>query len=255
MRPFPRSLCRSAFLIALAAIVPAAKAVAASALANVAWQNVFATPRHAPEAATKNDAAWTTADRSLGIDRLAAVRSFYVTAASGAAPFAFTTRNVANFRLLENTYEDMNLPAVARAGLTHVTQDQIPYSINTYGPGAYRKTDLKRLFAIVEQRVGSDFTVEFAYNRETSGARARAPAANSVLLTGDPNTVIPNPDGIRPPIVNPNVGALYPEGRWVGNWGRYSNEVVRGSMAWRLNLGKWGRHHLASMAEHGRLER
>lgn len=204
---------------------------------------------------TRSDAAWTTSDRSLGINRLTAERNFYVTTASNAAPFAFTTRNVANFRLLESTYEDLNLPAIARAGLTHVPQSQIPYSFNTYGPGAYRTTDLKRLFAVVEQRVGSDVTVEFAYNREQSGARVRAPAANSVLLTGDPNTVIPNPDGIGPAIVNPNAGALYLEGRWVGHWGGSSNEVVRGSMSWRLNLGKWGQHHLASMAEHGRLER
>jgi outer membrane receptor for monomeric catechols len=206
-------------------------------------------------AATKNDAAWTTADRSLGINRVTAVRSYYATFGNGASPVSFTTRNAPNFRLLESTYEDLNVPADARAGLTHVPSTQIPYRISTYGPGASRETDLKRLFATVEQRFGSNVTVEFAYNRENSGARVEAPAANSVLLTGDPNTVIPNPDGVGSPIPNPKAGALYLEGRWVGHWGAYTNEVVRGSIAWQLNLGKWGKHHLAGMIERGSMRR
>ena len=46
---------------------------------------------------TKGDAAWTAADRALGLNRRTAVRHTYYTGTDGAEPFVLSTSNVANF--------------------------------------------------------------------------------------------------------------------------------------------------------------
>lgn len=52
---------------------------------------------------TQNDAAGTTASRALGINRNTAVGNIYVTSGNDATPFVLTTKNVANFRILESS--------------------------------------------------------------------------------------------------------------------------------------------------------
>ena len=204
--------------------------------------------------ATLNDAAWTTANRATGINRNTAVKNIYITSGSGAAPFVITTKNVTNFRLLESTYDDLNLAADLRAGLSMVPASQIPFRISTYGPGAGRDTNFDRVITTVEQRLAPNLTLELAYNRERSKQWVKAPVNNSVLFTGDPNTVIPDPAGGATPVANPNTRALYLESRWVVDRGQTGNDVARASLAWELDLGKtFGRHKLAGMAEHGKL--
>ncbi len=203
--------------------------------------------------ATMNDAAWTTANRSAGINRNTAVKNIYVTNGSGAAPFVLTTKNVANFRLLESTYDDLNVAADLRAGLSMVPASQIPFKYSTYGPGAGRDTNFDRVVAAIEQRLTPTLTLELAYNRERSKQWVKAPVNNSVLFTGDPNTVIPDPTGGANPVANPNVRSLYLESRWVIDRGQTGYDVARASLAWELDLGKFGRHKMAGMAEHGKL--
>jgi outer membrane receptor protein involved in Fe transport len=199
----------------------------------------------------KADAAWTTADRNTGINRRTAVRNTFVTGTDGAAPFVLTTSNVANFRLLESTFENNNLNSTSQAGLTLTPRQQFPWDYNGYGPGATRDTNFDRLFARLEQRVTETFSVELAYNHEYTSQLVRAPAGNQLLFGGDPNTVIPNPDGSATPISNARAGSLYVEGRWAGDRGETRNDVIRASAAWDVNLGKWGRHKLAALGEHG----
>jgi outer membrane receptor protein involved in Fe transport len=197
------------------------------------------------------DAAWTTADRALGLNRRTAVRNTYVTAADGAAPYVLTTSNVANFRLLESTYENNNLNSTNLAGLTLTPRQQFPFAYNSYGPGASRDTNIDRLIARLEQRVTDNFTFELAYCHELARQFVQSPNGNQILLGGDPNTVIPNPNGSATPISNPRVGSLFVEGRWTGDRGETKNNVLRASAAWQVNLGKWGRHQLAALGEHG----
>ena len=103
----------------------------------------------------------------------------------------------------------------------------------------------------LEQRLKEDITVELAYNREKAGQLVYAPQATAVLFGGDPNTLIPNPNGSANPIANPNVGDMYVESRWVGDRGKTENEVLRGTVGWQLDLGRFGKHTLAGMGEHG----
>ena len=203
-------------------------------------------------ALTKNDAAWVAADRANGINRSTATRAIYVTDANGAAPLVLTTRNAANFRLLESTYEDLRTPAIDRGGLTLIPNDQLPYRYSTYGPGSARDTNFDRFVGAIEHRLTPDITLELAYNRERGAQLLQTLQTNQVTLAGDPNTVIPNPDGSAAPVSNPRAGEYYIEGRWVSDQGERNNDVIRGSVAWQLDLGSFGRHQLAGMAEHGK---
>jgi outer membrane receptor for monomeric catechols len=208
------------------------------------------TARGAP---TKSDAAWVAADRANGINRNTVARTLYVTDADGSAPFALTLSNAANLRLLESTYEDLNTPVNDRAGLTLLPRSVMPFDYSGYGPGSDRDHNFDRLVATVEQRVTRDLTLEFAYNREGTGQLVRSIQSNLLTFAGDPNTTIPNPNGTATSVANPNAGGLYMEGRWVSDFGETTNDVFRGSAAWDLDLGKFGRHKLAGMAEHGTL--
>jgi outer membrane receptor protein involved in Fe transport len=200
---------------------------------------------------TKADAAWTAADRALGLNRRTAVRHTYYTGADGAEPFVLSTSNVANFRILESTFENNNIPADDRAGLTLTPREQFPFEYNSYGPGTSRDTNLERVIARLEQRVTDKFSVELAYNHEYTSQLVHTPTFNQVLYGGDPNTVIPNPNGTATTVPNQRVGDLYVEGRWAGDRGETDNEVFRASAAWEVNLGKFGLHQLAALGEHG----
>jgi iron complex outermembrane recepter protein len=202
---------------------------------------------------TKSDATWTAADRALGLNRNTTLRNFYITDADGSAPFVLTTSNATNLRLLDTTYEDFNTPAAERVGTTMVSANQLPFRYSAYGPGSGRDTNFDRFVGSIEQRVGRDLTFELAFNRERSKQDVKTVQANLVVLGGDPNTVIPNPNGTATTIPNPNVGGLFTESRWVGDYGQSGNDVIRGSAAWTLDLGKFGRHKIAGLAEHGEL--
>lgn len=199
----------------------------------------------------RSDAAWTTADRNVGVNRRTAVRNTFVTGTDGAAPFVLTTSNVANFRLLESTSENNNLNSTSLAGLTLVPRQQLPFDYNSYGPGSSRDTNFDRYIARLEQRVTDTLSFELSYCHEYTSQLVRAPQGNQLFLSGDPNTVIPNPNGSATPIPNPRAGALFVEARWTGDRGETRNDVIRAAAAWQLNLGKFGHHKLAALGERG----
>lgn len=202
---------------------------------------------------TRADSAWVAADRANGLNRNTTARTLHITDAGGAAPFTLTLSNAVGLRLLESTFEDLNVPAADRAGLTLVPREQLPYSYSTYGPGSTRDHNFNRLVVTAEHRPARDLTFELAYNRERTTQLVRTLQGNQLALAGDPNPVIPHPNGSATPIANPNLGRLYLEGRWVSDYGENSFDVVRGSVAWALELGRLGRHQLAGLAEYGEL--
>ena len=81
----------------------------------------------------------------------------------------------------------------------------------------------------------------------------KAPVNNSVLLTGDPNAVIPNPSGGATRIANASTRARYLESRWVVDRGQTGYDVARGALVGTLHFGPWGKHQPAGMTEHGKL--
>ena len=123
-----------------------------------------------------------------------------------------------------------------------------PYDINYYGPEAVRTNHIDRKFVRIEQQLGRDGFLEFAYNRE-HGAGFSHQMSGDFALYGDPNLYSPNPDGTATRVVNPRAGQLYVEQVWYHNIEAVRNEVFRGTASWRFDLGRWGDHRLAGMAE------
>lgn len=193
--------------------------------------------------------AWTANDRALGLNRSTNVRNIFVTGGQGVT--FFTTSNANNFRILETTFEDVNAPVTSQAGITLLSPSQFPIDIGAYGPGSFRTQSLQRGFALIEQRIGKDIQVEFAYLKEDLKINTVSPTGIAVTLLADPNTTIPNPSGAGAPIPNPNAGRFYLDALWGDDNGEYHNDAVRGSVSWKLDLKSWGVHQLAGMAERG----
>ncbi|MBI5689775.1 MAG: TonB-dependent receptor plug domain-containing protein [Verrucomicrobia bacterium] len=123
-----------------------------------------------------------------------------------------------------------------------------PYDINYYGPEAVRTNDINRRFFKIEQQLGRDGFVEFAYNREY-GYGFSYQMSGDLALYGDPNLYQPNPDGTATRVPNPRAGQTYVEQAWYHNIEAMWNKVYRGTASWRFDLGRWGDHRLAGMAE------
>jgi outer membrane receptor protein involved in Fe transport len=146
-------------------------------------------------------------------------------------------------RLESGTYQTL-LPTTPQAnGLPYT-----PYNINYYGPEAVRTNDIERKFFKLEQQLGRDGFIEIAYNRE-HGAGFSHQMSGDFAVYGDPNQYLPNPDGTTTRVANPRAGQLYVEQIWYHNIEAIWNEVLRGTASWRLDLGRWGEHRLAGMAE------
>lgn len=201
----------------------------------------------------KSDAAWNTADRAAGINRNTAVRAIFVTDGDGSKPFVLTTANAANFRLLESTFEDLNVPAADRVGSTYVPASSIPFSISTSGPGAVKDDNFDRVVGTLTHIFSRSLSFEASYRREQIKAWVFLPIVTSPGFYGDPNTVIPDPNGGNTPIHNPNAGGHYLESRWVTGRQKDWREGGRAVLAGEIELGRFGRHQLAAMVEHDRV--
>ncbi len=146
-------------------------------------------------------------------------------------------------RLESGAYQTL-LPTTPQAnGLPHT-----PYDINYYGPEAVRNNEIDRKFFKLEQQLGRDGFLEVAYNRE-HGSGLSHQMSGDFAVYGDPNQYSPNPDGTATRVANPRAGQLYVEQIWYHNIEAVRNEVLRGTASWKLDLGRWGEHRLAGMAE------
>jgi outer membrane receptor for ferric coprogen and ferric-rhodotorulic acid len=197
------------------------------------------------------DSAWTAADRAVGINRSTAVQNYYVVGGAGTTPYLIPTRNAVGGRLLMSTYEDMNVAVAARAGRTLVDPRVIPFQYSLYGPGAVREKEFSRSVITLEQRLGEHVQIDLAYNRERSRENTEKPQNQQMIFSGDPNRTIPNPTGAGAAVPNPNAGRLFFDTVWNPMWGESSQDVFRGALSGQFDLGRFGRHRLAGLYEHG----
>ncbi|MEO6244709.1 MAG: TonB-dependent receptor plug domain-containing protein [Opitutaceae bacterium] len=123
-----------------------------------------------------------------------------------------------------------------------------PYDINYYGPERRRENTISRKFFRLEQKIGRDGFIELAFNEE-AGSGFSHQLTGSFTLNGDPNLFLPNPDGTATRVANPNAGKLYVEQVNYHNFEDTVNRVMRATGSWKLDLGRWGEHRLAGMAE------
>ena len=123
-----------------------------------------------------------------------------------------------------------------------------PYDVSYYGPETIRNNSIDRKFVRLEQQVGKDGFIELAFNRE-SGRGFANELTGDFSLYGDPNRFLPNPDGSATSVANPNAGKLYTEHAWFFNSDHTTNQSMRATGSWHLDLGGFGDHRLAGMAE------
>lgn len=126
-----------------------------------------------------------------------------------------------------------------------------PYDINWAGPTPKLTRDFNSAQITVEQRITDDFTLQAAYFRNETDARARSFVyqSNTMDLFGDPNLNILAPSGTGT-VPNRHAGDIYLETNQNGDGTLTENEVKRLTAAYTLNLGKWfGMHRLAGMWE------
>ena len=199
---------------------------------------------------------FVNADRSLGLSRTTATGYVYVGGpGSSTAPFIFGTSNANNFRVLESQYEDLSVAAINQAGFTLVTPSLLPYNVSAYGPGSTRDSNYDRTFVRIEQKLGTNGILELAFNQEKTTGKVITPGGTSVVLNGDPNSVLPNPNGSSATIANPNAGKMYMSAPWGGDHGFFANRVFRATLGWNWDLGpKFGKHMISALAERGNLE-
>lgn len=222
-------------------------------------------------AVQKSDSAFVAGiDQPLGINRAvsgtvnannpypaAYSRTVYSTDSSNATySNIFTATNATGRRYLQSSYENMD-PALSlnRVGNPLLSESQLPYDINIFGPQSWRSASFNRVTPSFEQRLGQDIVIEVSYNHERYRQSVQTPAQSPTPITlyRDPNTTLPNPNGSATPVANPNVGRYYIETVWGADRGGYNNDVLRGTISWKLDLGKFGQHNLAAMAEYGDL--
>lgn len=203
-----------------------------------------------------SDSDWNTALRAQGVNRIAGTRITHFTSSLNDDSYTITRSAAAGAagRILVTTFDDFGVPTNQRAGQTLVTGDRIPYEFNFYGPDSQRNADFERLFFSLQQKLSANLVFNLAYNRERTSQETISIVVGNLTLNGDPNLDIPDPAGTFTRVPNPNAGGVYVESRWLGNYGFADSDMLRATLAWDLNLGKFGRHQMAFMGELGNIE-
>jgi iron complex outermembrane receptor protein len=148
------------------------------------------------------------------------------------------------------------LQSVRTGTPTLATTDVMPYEYNLTGPGALRYQTLQSQQVQIEQRVTRDLVLELGYFRNKASVRADGINLAAVELRADPNLTIPASDGSATTVPNPHAGQFYMDATSFRDFLTSTNEVIRGSAAWDINLGPWlGRHRLAGLLENAQSER
>jgi hypothetical protein len=128
------------------------------------------------------------------------------------------------------------------------------YAYNITGPGGLRRQHFHDLSFQAEQRLTKSLVVEAGYFRNRNRVQTDGNVAANIFLTGDPNITVPDTTGALVP--NPRVRQLYMEEQWGRDPLVDTNELMRLSAAWGVNLGRWfGRHRIAGLVERSKEDR
>jgi iron complex outermembrane receptor protein len=126
-----------------------------------------------------------------------------------------------------------------------------PYDINWAGPAPKLTRDLDSAQIALEHQFTDELTVQAAYFRNRTDARARTFVynGNTMDLFGDPNLTLPAQSGTGT-VANARARQLYLETNQSGDRTDTENEIKRITLAYDLKAGRWlGRHRLAAMGE------
>jgi outer membrane receptor protein involved in Fe transport len=179
-------------------------------------------------------------------------------AVAGTARFATGTDR---FTLNGNSGVIYNLKGELQSSSSFTSATLLPTSLapnqyNYIGPGGLRLQHFSNYNVNVEQRVTPTLTVIASLYHNEGLVKADGTNTSLPELRGDPNLTLPAPSGGTATVANPDRGRLYMESTWFKDNLLTTNDVVRGTTAYELDLGPWfGRHRMAALAEHSKQER
>jgi iron complex outermembrane recepter protein len=171
-----------------------------------------------------------------------------------------TTADRFTFNVQDNTVYNFRgeLQSVRTGAPTLAPREVMPYEYNLTGPGALRYQSLQSYQAQIEHRVTKNLVVELGYFHNKANVRADGinQVGASIELRADPNLTIPAPDGSTATLRNPHAGQFYMDATSFRDYLTTTNDVIRASAAWDVNLGKWfGRHRFAGLLENAQSDR
>jgi len=138
------------------------------------------------------------------------------------------------------------------AAQTRLPLSMSPIIYSTVGPSGYRLNNLERWNLNIEQNIGN-WNFELAYNHNKTIGVAHSPGSIDAQLYADPNKYISSYawGGGYPSLVQDAYqGEYYMEDQWVRNDLTQSNDGVRLTVNYNLNLKSWGRHRIIGFLEH-----
>lgn len=146
-----------------------------------------------------------------------------------------------NFQQMPQSTTDL-----ARRGATILDASIVPLMANLQGPGSERFIDYHSGTAFLEVQPLRDLFVELAADFQSMAYRRFDPLAGVYQVFGEPSAVF------RDGTTNPYAGQLYIDSQWRKVKQSEELRTFRATGSYALNLGKWGRHNLAAMAQHTR---
>jgi outer membrane receptor protein involved in Fe transport len=139
---------------------------------------------------------------------------------------------------------------------------RVPHEAFAPGPGGRTRHDFENVTLVSEHRFTRDLAAEIGFYHELGTWQNYDLGGSNVIATGDPNGLLRNPanvvalGGFRPAtdaagnLVNPNAGRTYYETAWQRRNGRTASDNARATLAYEKDLGRFGRHRMAALAQH-----
>ena len=135
-----------------------------------------------------------------------------------------------------------------------VTPNLMGYAYNLTGPGGLRTQNFLDYQAKVEHRFTSTLIAELAAFHNVNRVLTNGNIASNLFLTGDPNLTLQSASGTS--VTNPHARQLFLEDTWGRDRFKDTNDILRLSAAWEIDLGRWlGRHRIAGLGEVAREDR
>ena len=170
----------------------------------------------------------------------------------GANPYFVFVNNNKTLYDARQTYQTTFPWIGTNPGQTRLPQSISPYQYSTVGPSGYRLNTFERWNLNIEQSVG-DWNFELAYNHNKTNAVAHSPGSIDASLYADPNMYISSyawSGGYPSLVLDPYQGDYYMEDTWQRLEQNITNDSVRLTANYNLNLKTWGRHRIVGYLEH-----
>jgi iron complex outermembrane recepter protein len=134
----------------------------------------------------------------------------------------------------------------ARRGAAVLDESIVPRMANVQGAGSERFITYDAASTFLELQPARDLFIELAADYQAMSYRRFDPLIGAYSIFGEPSANYR--DGTR----NPYAGQFYLDSQWRKVKQREDLTSYRATGSYSLNLGKWGRHNLAAMAQYTR---